>query len=114
MNEVQFYVSRDTREKIYVDPDAWVEEGKVQRFEATVEDLAEAIGLINAPDGPEIRSGEAEAEGHRAKAPSISPGACSVDTSRTATRQVGWAQFHPRPAPQHFLNFFPLPQGQGS
>lgn len=61
MNEVQFYVSRDTREKIYVDPEAWVEEGTVQRFEATVEDLAETIGLINAPDGPEIHDGEAEA-----------------------------------------------------
>ena len=61
MNEVQFYVSRDTRKKIYVDPETWVEEGKVQRFEATVEDLAETLGLINAPDGPEIHNGEAEA-----------------------------------------------------
>ena len=61
MNEIQFYVSRDTQEKVYVDPQEWVDEGEVQSFQATVVDIAGTITLINAPDGPEIHEGEAEA-----------------------------------------------------
>jgi len=61
MNEIQFYVSRETREKVYVDPQEWIEEGKVQAFQATVVDLAGTISQINAPGAPEIHEGEAEA-----------------------------------------------------
>lgn len=61
MNEIQFYVSRETQRKVYVDPQEWVNEGKVQAFQATVVDLAGTISQINAPGGPEIHEGEAEA-----------------------------------------------------
>ncbi len=61
MNEIQFYVSRETREKVYVDPQEWIEEGKVQAFQATVVNLAGTISQINAPGAPEIHEGEAEA-----------------------------------------------------
>ena len=61
LNEVQFFFSRNTHTKVYVDPEVWVEERKVRSFEASVADLAATIGLINFPDGPEIHEGEAEA-----------------------------------------------------
>lgn len=61
MNEIRFYVSRETRQKVYVDPREWVEGGKVRTFEATAVDLVETMSRINAPDGPEIHEGEAEA-----------------------------------------------------
>ncbi len=37
-----------------------------------------------------------------------------ADTSRRAARTFAPAQFQLPPVPQHFLNFLPLPQGQGS
>jgi hypothetical protein len=61
MNEIQFFVSRETGEKVYVDPQEWIEEGKVHPYEATAIELAGTMSQINAPDGPEIHEGEAEA-----------------------------------------------------
>ncbi len=61
MNEIQFYFSRETGKKVYVDPQEWVEEGKVHPYEATAVELAGTMSQINAPDGPEIHEGEAEA-----------------------------------------------------
>jgi hypothetical protein len=37
-----------------------------------------------------------------------------VDRFRRAARLSGCPQIQPLPAPHHFLNLFPLPQGQGS
>lgn len=61
MNEIQFFVSRETKEKEYVDPQEWVNEGKVQPYQATGVDLIRTLSQINASDGPEIHEGEAEA-----------------------------------------------------
>lgn len=61
LEEVQFYHSRETGRKIYVDTDEWIESGLIRRYEAAAVDVAETLTMINVPDGPEIHDGEAEA-----------------------------------------------------
>ena len=61
LQEVQFYYSRGTRRKIYVDTNEWIDAGQIRRYEASAAEVAETITLINVPDGPEIHAGEAEA-----------------------------------------------------
>ena len=59
--EIQFYVSRDTGERIEIDTQAWVDAGAVVAYEASAAELTDTLRLINRPDGPEIHEGEAEA-----------------------------------------------------
>lgn len=61
LDEIQFYYSRDTGRKIFVNTESWVEDGTIRRYEAQATDVAETLTLINRPDGPEIHDGEAEA-----------------------------------------------------
>ena len=61
LDEIQFYYSRDTGRKVFVNPESWVEHGKIRAYEAQATDVAETLTLINRPDGPEIHDGEAEA-----------------------------------------------------
>lgn len=61
LGEVQFYVSRETGERVEVDTQAWIDAGAVVIYEASAAELADTIRLINRPDGPEIHEGEAEA-----------------------------------------------------
>ncbi|MCZ0935412.1 MAG: hypothetical protein OXJ54_09545 [Gemmatimonadetes bacterium] len=60
-DEIQFYHSRETHRRVYVDPESWVEDGTIQEYEAQATDVAETLTLINRADGPEIHDGEAEA-----------------------------------------------------
>ncbi len=61
LDEIQFYYSRDTKRKVFVDPESWIEDGTIRGYEAQATDVAETLTLINRPDGPEIHDGEAEA-----------------------------------------------------
>jgi hypothetical protein len=61
LDEVQFYVSRETGRRVEVDTHTWIEAGLVECYEASATELAETIRLINQPGGPEIHEGEAEA-----------------------------------------------------
>lgn len=48
MNEIQFFVSRETGEKMHVDPQEWMEEGKIHPYGATAIELAETMRRIPA------------------------------------------------------------------
>lgn len=61
LEEIQFYYSRDTGRKVFVNPESWVEDGTIRAYEAQATDVADTLTLINRPDGPEIHDGEAEA-----------------------------------------------------
>jgi hypothetical protein len=61
LEEVQFYVSRETGRRVDVDPGEWVSARRIERYEASAADLASTLSVINVPDGPEIHEGEAEA-----------------------------------------------------
>jgi len=61
LDEVQFYVSRGTGKKVYVDTDEWIRAGAVVCYEAIASAVAETLKLINWPDGRDIHDGEAEA-----------------------------------------------------
>lgn len=61
LDEVQFYMSRGTGKRVYVDTDEWIRAGAIVCYEATACAVAETLKLINWPDGPDIHDGEAEA-----------------------------------------------------
>ena len=61
LDEIQFYYSRDTGRKVFVNPESWIEDGTIRAYEAQATDVAETLTLINRSDGPEIHDGEAEA-----------------------------------------------------
>ena len=61
LDEIQFYYSRDTGRKVFVNPESWVEGGTIRAYEAQAMDVAETLAVINRLDGPEIHDGEAEA-----------------------------------------------------
>lgn len=61
LDEVQFYRSRPTADRVYVETDDWIAAGVIQEYEADATELADTLSLINYPDGPEIHDGEAEA-----------------------------------------------------
>jgi hypothetical protein len=54
LEEVQFYVSRETGRRVDVDPGEWVSARRIERYEASAADLASTLSVINVPDGPEI------------------------------------------------------------
>ena len=61
LDEVQFYMSRGTGKRVYVDTDEWIRAGAIVCYEATACAVAETLKLVNWPDGPDIHDGEAEA-----------------------------------------------------
>ena len=61
LDEIQFYHSRETGHKVFVDPQDWVAENVIRSYAARAVDVAETLTMINRRDGPEIHDGEAEA-----------------------------------------------------